>query len=195
MSFDYSALAKSRLISQYRNDEKMKTFLTLLGNLINTEFEVANDVRRLLYSIDDMAGAQLDLIGRVLVQERPYVVSEDLVFFGYEGTPGAVGYDVAPYANFDTISDITVLLPDEPYKKLLKAKAAKNNTDCSIDDIIMSAQIITGDPDISLTNGQDMTFALVLSLTPDAYTEIMLDNFDIIPAPAGVEFTGWTVAA
>ena len=194
MSFDYATLARSRIIAQYRNDSKMNALLTLLADLINTQFEVAADVRRLLYSIDDMSGVNLDLIGRVLVQPRPTVLAGGLVFFGYAGTPGAVGYDVAPYYDFDTSNDVVVPLPDEPYKLLLKAKAAKNNTSCTVDDIILSAQIITGDSNITLTNNLNMTFNLTLSVSPDEYTMLALNNFDIIPEPAGVRFAGWSVA-
>ena len=193
MSFDYSSLALSRLIAQYRNDRKMQALLSGLADLINDEIEVPCDIRRLLYSIDDMQGAQLDLIGRVLVQPRPVTANADLVFFGYSGTPGAVGYNVAPYFNFSAGGDVVILLPDEPYKKLLKAKAAKNNTDCSVDSIIHTAELITGDSSIQLTNNQDMTFNLVFSAQPDAYTVLLLNNFNIIPEPAGVNFSGWSV--
>src|SRR5690625_2141595 len=170
MSFDYAGRAQSRLIAQYRNDAKMRTLLAGLANLVNTEFENAADIRRLLYSIDDMSGVQLDLIGRVLVRPRPAVLNVSVPFFGYEGTPGAVGYNVAPYFDYSQGGDIYIALPDGAYRKLLKATAVRNNTDCSIDSIILAAQVITGDEYVTLINHQNMTFELLFSEEPDAHS-------------------------
>ncbi len=193
MSFDYPGRALTRIISQYRDDAKLRSLLTLLGQLINTNFENFADVRRLLYSIDDMSGVQLDLIGRVLVKPRPAVLNIDDVFFGYLGTPGAVGYDVAPYYDFSAETEIYIPLPDPAYQRLLKATVIRNTGDCSIDSIIRAAELMTGDRNISLINNQDMTFELLFSIEPDGYTTILLNNFDVIPEPAGVLFSGWSV--
>src|SRR5690625_4118686 len=194
MSFDYAGRAQSRLIAQYRNDAKMRTLLAGLANLVNTEFENAADIRRLLYSIDDMSGVQLDLIGRVLVRPRPAVLNVSVPFFGYEGTPGAVGYNVAPYFDYSQGGDIYIALPDGAYRKLLKATAVRNNTDCSIDSIILAAQVITGDEYVTLINHQNMTFELLFSEEPDAHSTIVINNFNVIPEPAGVRFDGWSIA-
>lgn len=195
MSMDYAGRALSRRIAQYRHDSKLRSLLTLLADLINSNFEVPADVRRLLYSIDEMSGVQLDLIGRVLVQPRPSFQSVDGVYFGYAGMPDGVGYDQAPYFDYSSGSFTIINLPDTAYRKLLKAKAAKNNTDCSIDSIIRTAALVTGDDGITLTNNQDMTFELVLSQQPDEYTALLLNGYDIIPEPAGVSFAGWSVPA
>ena len=193
MALDYTDRALSRIIAQYRGDLKMRSLVSGLAGLVNNRLEQACDVRRLLYSIDAMQGAQLDLIGRVLVQPRPTVTNDDLVFFGYAGTPGAVGYNVAPYFDFAGQAQVLVPLPDPPYKKMLKAKAARNVTDCSIDDIIEIVEIVTGDAGIKLVNGHDMTFAITLSATPDELTTLLLNNVPFIPEPAGVRYTGWSV--
>ena len=194
MNVNYAALAATRVISQYRNDDKLNQFLRLMGNMISSEIEFPANIMKLMYNIDFMPGAYLDLIGRVLVQPRPRVIPDSLSYFGFEGMPGATGYDASPYYNFNTAGSVSVPLPDELYKKLLKAKAAKNNTACYIDDIIKSAAIITGDTDIQLVNGHDMSFSLIFSVAPDAYTTLMLNQFDIIPEPVGVNFSGWSVA-
>lgn len=192
MSFDYSSRALSRVIAQYRNDTKLRDFLIAFANMVNTKFEIAADVRRLIYSIDDMSGVQLDLIGRVLVQPRPVVINLGLDFFGYLGTPGATPYNDAPYYDYASASDVLVPLPDPGYRLLLKSKAARNVTYCTIDQIIEISELLTGDSGITLTNNQDMTFELTFSQSLDAYTILLLDNFNVIPVPAGVSFAGYT---
>lgn len=192
MAFDYAKQARSRVISQYRDDSKLMALLQGFGDLAFTKFEYAADVLRLIYSIDDMAGAQLDLIGRILVLPRPAVTNTSLVFFGYAGTPGAVGYNVAPYYDYDSAADVLVPLPDPYYQKILKAKAAQNTTDCSTDSVIEIVELVTEDPAVTLTNNLDMTFSIVLSQTPDQLTTLLLNNVPFVPAPPGVQYTGWS---
>jgi len=187
---DYQALALSRIISQYRGDAKLTEFVRLWAELIENEFQIADDMLRLRYSIDDMEGVQLDIIGRVLVQPRPNVTPNIPAFFGYEGTNGAVGYDVAPYFD-DGGGTGLVPAPDVLYRRLLKAKAAWNNTDSYIDSIIESAELITDTVDIELENFKDMSFKIWLSEYPDPFTQFVLDSPSLIPAPTGVDYKGW----
>lgn len=194
MAYDYSKQGRSRVISQYRSDPALNALLHGFGELLRLQMETACDVRRLLYSIDDMEGVQLDLIGRVLVQPRPGITNTAIPFFGYDGTPGAVGYNVAPYYDYNRAGEVLVPLPDAYYKRLLKAKTIKNTSDCSIDQIIQIVEVVTGDNAVTLNNGFDLTFAIVLSQTPDDVTTLLLNNYPFIPVPIGVQFTGWSVA-
>src|SRR5690625_7498409 len=39
-----------------------------------------------------------------------------------------------------------------------------------------------------------MTFELLFSEEPDAHSTIVINNFNVIPEPAGVRFDGWSIA-
>lgn len=193
MSFDYRQLAISRIISQYRNDEKLSNFITGFANLINNEFENNIDVRRVIYSIDNMNGAQLDLIGRLVVQPRPVILNAGDGFFGYEGTPNATGYNQEPYFDYDNASSSYEALPDFVYRRLLKSKALRNFCDHSYDSIVEVVQLLVGFDRVYVINLNNMSFRINFRETPDAYTQVLLNNYDVVPTPQGVRFDSWSV--
>lgn len=182
-------IAKSRIVAQYRGKEKLEQWISINPDIAEREIIAPAQLIEDMYNIDTMAGDQLDIIGRVVgLNSRPLVAQAGFGFFGYDDTPGATAYDVSPYAG----ADVNILEPvsDDIFKTLIKAKNAKNYSTVTIDEIIEVAQIITGYTGFQLRNYEDMSFDITTPLALDSVTQYLVDNFEIIPRPQGVDFLG-----
>ena len=77
------------------------------------------------------------------------------------------------------------------YRILIKAKIAKNNSDATIEGILQSIATITDIQAVRLLDYEDMSFAVEFGETLDSVTRFALNNFNVIPKPQGVRFTGY----
>lgn len=181
--------AASRIIYQYRNSPKFKQWISVLPQILESHFVAQLEAMANILSIDDQSDEMLDIVGRIVGVERPFVDSSILGFFGWEGNPLRLQWG-APWLPRN-ISE-TVLMPDAYYRILIKAKVAKNTSDATIDDIIKAVQIISGANVSALVDNQDMTFNIIFGEPLSIPVRIMLTEFDIVPRPQGVKFAGFT---
>ncbi|MCF6782313.1 DUF2612 domain-containing protein [Pseudomonas stutzeri] len=139
-----------------------------------------------LLDIDNAAGEQLNIIGRIAGIDRPRIRSDALQVFAYNGTIGAQSYDTAPYREPGTELP-TILLPDYLYRVLIKAKIMRNNGAATIDDVKDAVDFIFG-VQSTVIDAQDMSMATVwLEEGVAANLLVLVQEFDIIPRPQGVK--------
>ena len=127
---DYKTIAHSRLTDRHRSDE---TFLAILDTLIELKevrqreyLEIANK----FLDIDQSTGKNLDLIGRLIGEERNLVNFIDRPYFGFIGARLAEPYDVGYwYSLYKNKYGTLRVLKDEEYRRVLKARVIKNSSD------------------------------------------------------------------
>ena len=182
-------IAVSRIVAQYRNKSALEQWISINPDIGEAEIIAAASIIEDMYNIDTAEGEQLDIIARVVgINKRPLVAQASFGFFGYDDTPGATAYDVAPYAAPDT--NILEPVSDSIFRTLIKAKNSQNYSTVTIDKIIEVAEIITGYTGLMLRNYENMTFDITTPIALDAVTQYLVDEFDIIPRPQGVDFLG-----
>jgi len=123
--------------------------------------EIQDVFRQLLQnrSIDTAVGEQLDVIGRIVGQEREIVNAEAFPFFGYEGAESAQSYgdlnsDRVGGYYWDATKPISgnVRLSDDQYRIFIKAKIMKNITRSTPEDVISFIKFVFDVDSVQIMN-------------------------------------------
>lgn len=191
-AFDYSTKAETRIVSQYRDKPKFNAWVKIIPHLADADIEPVIQTLITSYNPDTASDELLDVIGRIVGQPRPIVKSTATEVFGYEGNPSYVNYNIAPYiGGGGEVQDLP--LSDDLYRKLVKAKIARNISDGTYDSTVQLAEFILGFSVTSLVDYGDMSFQMGFEREPDANTRFLLENFEIIPRPQGVRLREYFV--
>lgn len=181
--------ALDRIVWQYRNGERFRAWIAHLPDIAEAKISAAATQVVNLINLDTAVGDQLDICGRIAgIDQRPKILREDVVFFAYDGTPGAVNYNVAPYTDAEDDS-ISVPAPDFIFRMIVKAKIFRNNTETTIDDVKTAVDFILGE-DATVIDGQDMTVQTVwVTGEINPTIRVLIDEYDLIPRPQGVKIS------
>ena len=90
---NYKATARSRLTDRHRSDE---TFLAILDTLVEIKSQRQQqylDIADTFLDIDKSEGKNLDLIGKLIGEERTLVNFIDRAYFGFAGARLVEPYD------------------------------------------------------------------------------------------------------
>lgn len=183
MNMDHVARARSRIINEYRNKPRMVRWLSLLPAIANEELEKALGLVYGSYDVDTVTGEQLDIIGVIVGVPRPILKSGEYQVFGYDGNDNYTNYNLAPYIGDG--SQVDAPLNNDLYRKLVKAKIARNVSDGTMDSIIQLTEIIIGVKVTSLVSNGDKSFDVGVASQLDNMTLYLIENFDLIPRPQG----------
>lgn len=185
-TFDHVALADSRIIAEYRDKAKFRAWIEINPRISQVDLEPALETIIGSYDVDTVNDELLNIIGRIVGVPRPILRIADYQVFGYLGNPSYTNYNIAPYIGGpDELQDAP--MSNDLYRKLVKAKIARNISDGTYDSIILLTEFVLGFPVTALVDYGDMSFAMGFSQQPDDNTKFLIDNFDIIPRPQGVE--------
>lgn len=183
MNMDHVARARSRIINEYRNKPRMVRWLSLLPAIANEELEKALGLVYGSYDVDTVTGEQLDIIGVIVGVPRPILKSGQYQVFGYDGNDNYTNYNLAPYIGDG--SQVDAPLNNDLYRKLVKAKIARNVSDGTMDSIIQLTEIIIGVKVTALVSNGDKSFDIGVASQLDSMTLYLIENFDLIPRPQG----------
>jgi hypothetical protein len=183
MNMDHVERAKQRIINEYRDKPRMVKWLTLLPQVANEKLEPAIDQVYGSYDVDSVKGELLDVIGRIVGIPRPILRGAAYDVFGYAGNDNYTNYNVAPYIGAG--AEVDAPLNNDLYRKLIKAKIARNVSDGTSDSIIQLLEIVIGVKVTALTSNGDKSFDIGIASELDNTTQYLLDNFDLIPRPQG----------
>ena len=103
--------------------------------------------------------------------------------FGYAGNDNYTNYNVAPYIGDGAAVDAP--LNNDLYRKLIKAKIARNVSDGTSDSIIKLLEVVIGVKVTALNSNGDKSFDIGIASELDNTTQFLLENFDLIPRPQG----------
>lgn len=183
MKMDHVVRARSRIVNQYRNKPRMVRWLTIAPTVANNRLEAPIDDTYNSYDVDTVTGEDLDVIGRIVGMPRPILRGAAYDVFGYAGNDNYTNYNVAPYIGDGAVVDAP--LNNDLYRKLIKAKIARNISDGTSDSIIQLLEIVLGVKVTSLTSNGDKSFDIGIASELDNTTRYLLENFDLVPRPQG----------
>ena len=183
MIMDHVERAKSRIIKEYRDKQRMVRWLTITPEIANQYLEGPLDQLYGSYDVDNVTGEMLDIIGRIVGAPRPILRGAAFDVFGYAGNDSYTNYNVSPYIGDGEQTDAA--FNSDLYRKLVKAKIARNISDGTADSIIQLVEIITGVKVTALICNGDKSFDIGIASPLDNTTTYLIENFDLIPRPQG----------
>lgn len=178
----------NRIYSQYQDKPNAVAWYSIIQTIANDIFDTA-DRTRLSYNIDNATSHELDVIGVIVGASRSFEsqVTFETNDFGEVGVQFG-GFEI----QFQTIGQsITQEVSDEIFKILIKAKISKNNNDGTIDGMLGALQFIIPDNISRIIDHDDMSFSVSFGEELSSIQVMILNNFDILPRPQGVEFLGY----
>lgn len=182
-----SQQAISLLIEQYRSSGRLNALLLAPLNQADAIEDVAQQLRDRLH-IDLAEGENLDVIGRVVVQPRPFAPEDPEDVFTFEN-PLDIGLGFSGIGR-DDVGGRWIglgivegdLLDDIRYRRLLRAKIIRNTTSCTLDDMSAYVNFVLN-ADSTIISGigfVDVAINRPLSL----YDRRLIE--ETFPLPAGV---------
>lgn len=198
---DYKTIAQSRLTDRHRNDD---VFLAILDTLIELKEDRQQQYLTLgtrLLDIDNSTGKNLDLIGKLIGEERTLVNFIDRSYFGFLGARLAESYDVgywySLYRNrYGTLRTLT----DDEYRRVLKARIIKNSSDNGRNSLLEVVNILTGNESSRVYENIDNSNINLEVFDTDGLASYYLSQYkndkNLIPLPMGrrLSITQGTVA-
>lgn len=142
---DYQALAKSRMTDRHLNDLVFVAIVETLVDLAMLRQQEYINMAETFLDIDKSTGKNLDLIGNLIGQPRELANFINEPYFGFEGARLAEGYDVGKwYSLYQGKLGTLRILNDVEYRRVLKARVIKNNSNSSRDDFVKVLNLLTG---------------------------------------------------
>ncbi len=147
---EYLEVARSRVTEQFKDKVIFDKYLQLL---IYAQTELQDVFKQLLQmrDLDTATGAQLDVIGRIVGQDRVLINADLYTFFGFQGALkagsfGEVGNNLVGSRFLDFGSPIggNITLDDETYRLFIRAKIYKNTTNSTPEEFIEVVNLIFG---------------------------------------------------
>ena len=191
---NYKTIARSRLTDRHRSDE---AFLGILDTLIELKEERQREYISLadtFLDIDKSTGKNLDVIGRLIGEERTLVNFIDRSYFGFLGARLSEAYDVgywySLYRNkYGTLRTLT----DEEYRRVLKARVIKNSSNSNRNSMLEVLNTLTGNTNSIVTETTDNGVITVEVLDRDGLVSYYLSKYkndrNLIPVPMGRRLT------
>ena len=191
---NYKTIARSRLTDRHRSDE---AFLGILDTLIELKEERQREYISLadtFLDIDKSTGKNLDVIGRLIGEERTLVNFIDRSYFGFLGARLSEAYDVgywySLYRNkYGTLRTLT----DEEYRRVLKARVIKNSSNSNRNSVLEVLNTLTGNTNSIVTETTDNGVITVEVLDRDGLVSYYLSKYkndrNLIPVPMGRRLT------
>lgn len=139
---DYLEEARERVTEAFKNKPVFDHYLRLLSGYSNEVQDVLKALGEERW-IDTAVGAQLDILGNIVGQDRVIIGGDLIEFFGYLGALNAKSYGTiynpsigGYYRGKDQPVGGNLVLSDEVYRIFIRAKIMKNTTRSTPEDII-----------------------------------------------------------
>lgn len=158
---DYLTVARSRVTEQFKYDpvtgEGAQVFDKMLQLLLTAQIEIQQVFKDLmqLRSLDSATGEQLNVLGRIVGQDRVLLNSDLYDFFGFQGAlkAGSMGTVEDPTVGsvFYSLGDPlggNIELDDKTYRLFIRAKILKNTTASTSEEFIRSVNLIFGESNV-----------------------------------------------
>lgn len=149
---DYLETARSRTTEQFKV-ESAPIFDKYLQLLISAQVDLQNVFKDILQlrDLDNATGAQLDVIGRIVGQDRVLINADLYTFFGFvgalkAGSFGDVGNSLigSRFLDYGSPTGGNITLDDETYRLFIRAKIYKNTTSSTPEEFIEVVNLIFG---------------------------------------------------
>ncbi len=184
-----------RIYAQYRTKPKAVAWYNITRSLAHQLGDVAQAVR-VMYEIDTAVGAQLDILGRIVVIPRNFIQPVAIIptqFASAANSPGEFGDETAMFSPLS--SDADGKMSDELYRLVIKSKIIKNNSDATIESILFGMNFLLPNAEVlRVTDAEDMSFTVEFYGNISELERYALLNAQLVPKPQGVHFGGFLEA-
>lgn len=178
-----------RIYAQYRNKPKAVAWYAITRELA-AEIDTAAQAVRNMYDIDNNVGAQLDIIGRIVVADRNFLASTPLTVSQFGDVDAEFGDLDAVFSELSIGTDSQ--MSDDFFRLVIRAKIVKNNSDATIESILDGVTfLVPGANVIRVIDGEDMSFSIEFNGNITDLERWALLNAKLIPKPQGVRFNGF----
>ena len=177
---DYTEEARTRVTQQFVDKPVFDRYVQLLTK---AQIDLENTFKDLLQlrDIDTATGAQLDIIGRIVGQDRELIAADLYDFFGMIGALNAF-----PMGDFNdpTVGGIFysygtdlggyVELDDETYRTFIRAKIYKNIAASTPEQFITAIKLIFGLDQLAVVAEGDASVTVLLGGTLTNFQRVLL---------------------
>jgi hypothetical protein len=179
---DFLEEARLEVTQQFKDKVVFDRYLQLL---MDEQYNLQAVMKQLLQmrSIDEAIGEQLDIIGRIVGQDRELIQADLYNFFCFLGfsSDGLNGFSSltvpgtgAPFYSSGTPSGGNVLLDDNSYRLFIKAKILKNNTASTPEEFLDFVSFLFGEEvPAQLTEGT-ASFTLLFGRVLSKFERVLL---------------------
>jgi hypothetical protein len=150
------------LTSQYCNSPKLNAFLKMLLQKFQ-DISQCQAQLDMAFDVDNAIGVQLDAVGAIVGANRTV---------GFQPTGG-----------------LSPTLGDSDYRIYIKAVAAANSWDGTIDSLYSIWSVLFPSGTITIADSQNMTATIILTGTFSAMMQQLITNGYIVPRPEGVLYS------
>mgnify|MGYP003435485578 CR=1 FL=1 len=189
---DYVSLSKSRTTSLFENDAVYEAFIQAVVEILAEKQLEVQSLETSLFNIDLSVGVQLDLIGKIVGQDRNLVLFTADPFFGFVGGRNAQAFDVGTWRSI--LKDQTGTnkqLDDPSYRTVLKARIASNGSRATYNDCLAVINLLANNTTTKIENGSVSGNATIVVTEPSPLLLYFLSQLDkpnsLIPIPLGVK--------
>jgi len=178
-----------RIYAQYRNKPKAIAWYAITREAA-AELDTAAQAVRRMYDIDNSIGAQLDIIGRIVVADRNFLANTPLTVSQFGDVDAEFGDIDAVFSELSIGTDSQ--MSDEFFRLVIRAKIVKNNSDATIESILNGVTFLIPNADVvRVVDGEDMSFSIEFQGNITDLERWALLNAKLIPKPQGVRFNGF----
>lgn len=179
------------LILQYSGKPRAAATIKLLADQWTQSFTGAASIPEML-NIDTSEDKNLDIIGKIVGQERTLPEAIEREFFAFLGDKATKGFRVdgvggSPWYRHGDAINSTVTLSNTEMRTLIKARCIKNFSRCNIDDVERACQQLFGKSGYQL----DITAPCVWTITTfsvDSFILFAAQALDVLPRAAGIRY-------
>lgn len=179
-TIDYTEQARERVTEAFKGKQIFDNYVQILTK---GEIDLQNTFKDLLQlrDIDSATGAQLDIIGRIVGQDRELIAADLYDFFGMIGALNAFPMGDT---NDPTIGGIfysygidlggNVELDDETYRIFIRAKIFKNITASTPEQFIQAIKLIFGLDQLAVVAEGDASVTVLLGGQLSSFQRVLL---------------------
>lgn len=175
--------------------QQKPNFTAMITADVSVQVQVQALLEEMLTTLFDFAtppvGNQLDILGQWVGISRNVNIPIAGVFFSWDGTNPALGWDYGSWRPANAPTTITTL-PDDAYLTLLLGKIAANNWDGTTNGAYEIWDNIFPQYTILIQDYSNMSYAMaVIGGIVDSLTQALLTGGYIQLRPEGVEITAY----
>lgn len=184
-------MPNNRIYVQYADKPKAIQWYNITPSL-SDEISSAYELVRNTYDIDAAVGAQLDVIGRIVVIDRgfeSFVTFDPDTYFGGDTLATQFGGVDSQFESVGAVLSDEV--SDAIFRVLIRAKIAKNNSEVTLDGVAGALSYITESSPIRVVDNENMTMNISFGSELTDIERFVFNSFDVVPRPQGVQFLGY----
>jgi hypothetical protein len=179
-TIDYTEQARERVTEAFKGKQVFDNYVQILTK---GEIDLQNTFKDLLQlrDIDSATGAQLDIIGRIVGQDRELIAADLYDFFGMIGALNAfpMGDTNDPsvggiFYSYGIDLGGNVELDDETYRIFIRAKIFKNITASTPEQFIQAIKLIFGLDQLAVVAEGDASVTVLLGGQLSNFQRVLL---------------------